>query len=63
MGEEKPENERPEGPLAASKEVSRASTGLLRSSGVVSFFTMLSRIMGLIRDVVLARVILSLIHI
>ena len=57
MGEEKPENERPEGPLAASKEVSRASTGLLRSSGVVSFFTMLSRIMGLIRDVVLARVI------
>jgi len=57
VGEEKPENERPEGPLAASKEVSRASTGLLRSSGVVSFFTMLSRIMGLIRDVVLARVI------
>ena len=57
MGEEKPKNERSEGPLAASKEVSRASTGLLRSSGVVSFFTMLSRVMGLIRDVVLARVI------
>ncbi|MDE0763104.1 MAG: murein biosynthesis integral membrane protein MurJ [Porticoccaceae bacterium] len=29
----------------------------MRSSGVVSFFTMLSRIMGLIRDVILARVI------
>ena len=57
MGEEKPENERLMGPLAASEVVSRASTGLLRSSGVVSFFTMLSRIMGLIRDVVLARVI------
>jgi putative peptidoglycan lipid II flippase len=57
VGEEKSENERPMGPLAASKDVSRASTGLLRSSGVVSFFTMLSRIMGLIRDVVLARVI------
>jgi putative peptidoglycan lipid II flippase len=57
VGEEKPENERLMGPLAASEDVSRASTGLLRSSGVVSFFTMLSRIMGLIRDVVLARVI------
>ena len=57
MGEEKPENDALEGPLAASEEVARASTGLLRSSGVVSFFTMLSRIMGLIRDVVLARVI------
>jgi putative peptidoglycan lipid II flippase len=57
VGEEKPENERLMGPLAASEVVSRASTGLLRSSGVVSFFTMLSRIMGLIRDVVLARVI------
>ena len=31
--------------------------GLLRSSGVVSFFTMLSRVMGLARDVVFARVI------
>ena len=57
MGEEKPENDPPEGPLAASEEVARAGTGLLRSSGVVSFFTMLSRIVGLIRDVVLARVI------
>tara|TARA_B100000780_G_scaffold26499_1_gene16784 strand:- start:10678 stop:12345 length:1668 start_codon:yes stop_codon:yes gene_type:complete len=57
VGKEKPKNDRPEGPLAASKEVARASTGLLRSSGVVSFFTMLSRIMGLIRDVILARVI------
>jgi putative peptidoglycan lipid II flippase len=57
VGEEKPENDPPEGPLAASEEVARAGTGLLRSSGVVSFFTMLSRIVGLIRDVVLARVI------
>lgn len=32
-------------------------SGLLRSSGVVSFFTMLSRVMGLARDVVFARVI------
>ena len=32
-------------------------SGLLRSSGVVGFFTMLSRIMGLARDVVFARVI------
>ena len=32
-------------------------SGLLRSSGVVSFFTMLSRIMGLARDVIFARVI------
>ena len=31
--------------------------GLLRSSGVVSFFTMLSRLLGLARDVVFARVI------
>lgn len=31
--------------------------GLLRSSGVVSFFTMLSRFLGLARDVVFARVI------
>lgn len=31
--------------------------GLLRSSGIVSFFTMLSRVMGLARDVVFARVI------
>jgi putative peptidoglycan lipid II flippase len=31
--------------------------GLLHSSGVVSFFTMLSRVMGLARDVVFARVI------
>lgn len=32
-------------------------TGLMRSSGVVGFFTMLSRVMGLARDVVFARVI------
>ena len=31
--------------------------GLLRSSGVVSFFTMLSRILGLARDIIFARVI------
>ena len=32
-------------------------SGLLRSSGVVSFFTMLSRFMGLARDIIFARVI------
>jgi len=32
-------------------------SGLLRSSGVVSFFTMLSRFMGLTRDIIFARVI------
>ena len=35
----------------------KAEGGLLRSSGVVSFFTMLSRFMGLARDIVFARVI------
>ena len=35
----------------------KKDSGLLRSSGVVGFFTMLSRIMGLARDVVFARVI------
>ena len=35
----------------------KIDSGLLRSSGVMSFFTMLSRVMGLIRDIVLARVI------
>ncbi|MDB4262744.1 murein biosynthesis integral membrane protein MurJ [Porticoccaceae bacterium] len=44
----------------AKKEPKKAApkdSGLLRSSGVVSFFTMLSRVMGLARDVVFARVI------
>ena len=35
----------------------KADGGLLRSSGVVSFFTMLSRFMGLARDIIFARVI------
>jgi len=35
----------------------KQDTGLLRSSGLVSFFTMLSRLMGLVRDIVFARVI------
>ena len=40
------------------KPVQKSSdSGLLRSSGVVSFFTMLSRFMGLARDIVFARVI------
>jgi putative peptidoglycan lipid II flippase len=37
--------------------VQKKDHGLLRSSGVVSFFTMLSRFLGLARDVVFARVI------
>jgi len=46
-------------PNGASVESSgkHKDSGLLRSSGVVSFFTMLSRVMGLARDVVFARVI------
>jgi putative peptidoglycan lipid II flippase len=46
-------------PVGASVESSGKpkDSGLLRSSGVVSFFTMLSRVMGLARDVVFARVI------
>ena len=35
----------------------RKDSGLLRSSGIVSFFTMLSRVMGLARDVIFARVV------
>ena len=38
-------------------EENKKDHGLLRSSGVVSFFTMLSRFLGLARDVVFARVI------
>jgi putative peptidoglycan lipid II flippase len=37
--------------------VPRKDSGLLKSSGVVGFFTMLSRVMGLARDVIFARVI------
>tara|TARA_B110000046_G_scaffold160281_1_gene173299 strand:+ start:6846 stop:8486 length:1641 start_codon:yes stop_codon:yes gene_type:complete len=39
------------------QEPKSKDSGLLRSSGVVSFFTMLSRVVGLARDVVFARVI------
>lgn len=42
-------------PLSEAQEQPKASPGLLRSSLVVSAFTFLSRILGLIRDVVLAR--------
>jgi len=38
-------------------EQQKKDHGLLRSSGVVSFFTMLSRFFGLARDVVFARII------
>ena len=41
----------------AQQEPRTKDSGLLRSSGVVSFFTMLSRVMGLARDIVFARVI------
>jgi putative peptidoglycan lipid II flippase len=41
----------------AQREPRTKDSGLLRASGVVSFFTMLSRVMGLARDVVFARVI------
>ena len=42
---------------ASQKEAKAKDNGLLRSSGVVSFFTMMSRVMGLARDVIFARVI------
>ena len=42
---------------ASRKEPKLKDNGLLHSSGVVSFFTMLSRVMGLARDVIFARVI------
>tara|TARA_B110001452_G_scaffold253796_1_gene244830 strand:+ start:6195 stop:7826 length:1632 start_codon:yes stop_codon:yes gene_type:complete len=42
---------------ASQKEPKAKDSGLLRSSGVVSFFTMMSRVMGLARDVIFARVI------
>ncbi|CAI8424796.1 MAG: putative lipid II flippase MurJ [Porticoccaceae bacterium UBA1117] len=42
---------------ATQKEPTAKDSGLLRSSGVVSFFTMMSRVMGLARDVIFARVI------
>ena len=43
--------------VTAEIEENKKDHGLLRSSGVVSFFTMLSRFLGLARDVVFARVI------
>jgi len=42
---------------ASQTEPKTKDSGLLRSSGVVSFFTMMSRVMGLARDVIFARVI------
>ena len=42
---------------SAANQQKTKDSGLLRSSGVVSFFTMLSRFMGLARDIIFARVI------
>ena len=42
---------------SVAQEPKIKDSGLLRSSGVVSFFTMLSRFMGLARDIIFARVI------
>ncbi|MDA8782514.1 murein biosynthesis integral membrane protein MurJ [Porticoccaceae bacterium] len=42
---------------SAEQQKSKKDSGLLRSSGVVGFFTMLSRFMGLARDIIFARVI------
>jgi len=50
---QKPSNHPPQPSPAKVK----ADGGLLRSSGVVSFFTMLSRVLGLARDIIFARVI------
>ena len=46
-----------EQPQKQPQPTKKADGGLLRSSGVVSFFTMLSRFMGLARDIIFARVI------
>lgn len=43
--------------MTEEKTQQKKDHGLLRSSGVVGFFTMLSRFLGLARDVVFARVI------
>lgn len=56
MGADKPSNQALEAKGDAQKSLGRGG-GLLRSGGIVSFFTMLSRVMGLIRDVLLARTI------
>ena len=50
-----PTNKNPEQQSGLSSV--KKDNGLLRSSGIVSFFTMLSRLMGLARDIVFARVI------
>ena len=50
-----PTNKNPEQKSGLSSV--KKDNGLLRSSGIVSFFTMLSRLMGLARDIVFARVI------
>ena len=50
---QKPSNHSPQ----PSPTKVKADGGLLRSSGVVSFFTMLSRVLGLARDIIFARVI------
>lgn len=51
LNQQQPNTEQP------SSVSANADSGLLRSSGVVSFFTMLSRFMGLARDIIFARVI------
>ena len=56
MGADKPSNEALEAKGDAQKSLGQGG-GLLRSGGIVSFFTMLSRVMGLVRDVLLARTI------
>ena len=43
--------------MTEEKTQQKKDHGLLRSGGVVGFFTMLSRFLGLARDVVFARVI------
>ncbi|ETN91671.1 putative peptidoglycan biosynthesis protein MurJ [Gammaproteobacteria bacterium MOLA455] len=51
-------NQKPSNDLAQPSPAKvKADGGLLRSSGVVSFFTMLSRVLGLARDIIFARVI------
>jgi len=54
MGSESTQNQAPEG-AAVSHSQDNSGRGLLRSTSVVSFMTLLSRILGLVRDIVFAR--------
>lgn len=53
---EKPSKEPSQEPIKATSPNANKETGLLRASGVTGSMTMVSRVLGLVRDVVIARV-------